>query len=287
MNIFLKTLRVKLKKKFLEILKFEIKRMNPFFLSLIPISNNDSYLISENQQTMGFDNYGLPIPPNIITFNNDTEWYLKSGKEIVDTMLNILRESGFNFSSGKILDFGCATGRLIRHLYFLKDNFEIWGTDILGPEISWCMENLSPPFNFLINTIHPHLPFEDDYFSFIYAGSVFTHIDDLADAWFLELRRILKTQGLLYITIHDEHSIEILDTKLKDSEVTKSLYRIPAYEKFKNTNYRKIVLDRSFFSQVFYKRKYILDKLSKIFSVVTFKEEAYGYQTAIMLKKGA
>lgn len=285
LDLIPKIIRRKIKDKFLEVLKFEINRMNPFFLSLIPISNEDSYLITEEQEKRGVDSNGLPLPPRIITFKDDTDWYLKSGKEDTDSMLNILKESNFDWSGGRILDFGCATGRLIRHLYHLKERFEIWGTDILGPEISWCQENLSPPFHFIINTIHPHLPFPDNYFHLIYAGSVFTHIDDLAHTWFLELRRILIPKGTLYITIHDEHSIELLDNKHRDSEVTKSLYRIPSYEKFKKLNYRKIVLNRSMNSQIFYKRDYILKKLSPVFSVVAVKEEAYGYQTAILLEK--
>jgi ubiquinone/menaquinone biosynthesis C-methylase UbiE len=48
-----------------------------------------------------------------------------------------------------------------------------------------------------VNTILPHLPFEDRSFDVVYAGSVFTHIDDLAQTWFLELRRVLHAGGML------------------------------------------------------------------------------------------
>ena len=41
-------------------------------------------------------------------------------------------------------------------------------------------------------TAFPHLPFEDNTFTLIYAGSVFTHILQLMDAWVMEFPRILK-----------------------------------------------------------------------------------------------
>jgi len=45
------------------------------------------------------------------------------------------------------------------------------------------------------------LPFEDSSFDLVYCGSVFTHVSDLADAWFLELRRILRKGGYAYINL--------------------------------------------------------------------------------------
>jgi len=44
----------------------------------------------------------------------------------------------------------------------------------------WCQQRMSPLFKFATTTSFPHLPFEDGYFDFVYAGSVFTHITDLA-----------------------------------------------------------------------------------------------------------
>jgi SAM-dependent methyltransferase len=54
----------------------------------------------------------------------------------------------------------------------------------------------------------PHLPFPDASIDFIYGISVFTHIKYLWDAWLLELKRVLKPNGLLLQTIHAEHAWE-------------------------------------------------------------------------------
>jgi len=123
-------------------------------------------------------------------------------------MKQILDSSGFSIRDGsRVLDLGCASGRMIRWLVDFAEQCEIWGVDISAEHIIWCQEYLSPPFNFATVTTSPHLPFEDGYFDLIYCGSVFTHISDLADAWLLELKRIMRRDGRLYITVHDKHTV--------------------------------------------------------------------------------
>ena len=110
---------------------------------------------------------------------------------------------------------------MIRFLGDLAVAGEVWGADIEERHIYWCQQHLSPPFKFVNTTTLPHLPFEDGYFDFIYAGSVFTHIAELADAWLLELRRILRPGGRLYLSVHDRKCIEVLLEKVPDNMLTK------------------------------------------------------------------
>ncbi len=112
----------------------------------------------------------------------------------------------------RVLDFGCAAGRMLRYFGGVADRNEVWGVDIRAEHIAWCQEHLSPPFRFATTTTHPHLPFEDNSFRFIYACSVFTHIGDLEDTWLLELRRVLRPGGRLFATVHDNHTIELLSS---------------------------------------------------------------------------
>src|SRR5688572_19237180 len=126
-------------------------------------------------------------------------------------MLDILGHAGAPGEAlGDILEFGCGEGRLIRWLEHLAGERESWGTDIDAGLIVWCKQNLSPPFRFITTTTVPHLPFEDRHFGFIYAGSVFTHIDDMADTWFAELRRVLRPGGKLFVTVHLRNDIALL-----------------------------------------------------------------------------
>src|SRR5262249_5786559 len=140
----------------------------------------------------------LPVPPEELWagYGPTLEAYLQSGNEHVRSMREILERSGMPVASAqRVLDFGCAAGRMLRWLHDEASVCEIWGTDIRSSHMIWCKQCLSPPFHFATTTINPHLPFEDRYFGLIYAGSVFTHIDDLADAWLLELRRVLRPGG--------------------------------------------------------------------------------------------
>jgi len=138
---------------------------------------------------------GFAIPPQELWmgYGKTAEEHLSSGEVDISTMLQLLNDSGYGVDRlHRILDWGCGAGRMIRWLKNIATTGEVWGADISSAHIFWCKRYLSPPFNFFTTTTIPHLPFEDRYFDFIYARSVFTHVDDLAEAWLLELRRILQ-----------------------------------------------------------------------------------------------
>jgi ubiquinone/menaquinone biosynthesis C-methylase UbiE len=197
-------------------------------------------------------------------------------------MREILAASGYNFEpGGRVLELGCAGARMLRWLGDVADRCEIWGTDISAEHVYWCKQNLSPPFHFYITTTAPHLPFADNYFDLIYAGSVFTHIDDLADAWLLELRRVLKPGGRAYITIHDQDTIRVLSTEPHD--LSKTLFCRRDF--FDNNDYDMFTIGRFMRSQVFYDIDYFKRTLDPFFECVSVTPEAYGFQTAVVLKK--
>src|SRR6202035_4139054 len=148
------------------------------------------YVLQKDDHEQNRD--GFPIPPEPRGYGETEESWLNSGKRDIDSMLRLLNSTSFSIEKGnRILELGCATGRMTRWLASLAGECEIWGVDIDGRGIVWCQEHLTPPFIFATVTTAPHLPFEDRYFDLIYCGSVFTHIDDLADAWFLEIKRIM------------------------------------------------------------------------------------------------
>ena len=105
----------------------------------------------------------------------------------------------------RLLDFGCATGRFLRHCYnFGAEKFDCWGCDFAPANVRWVKRHLSDQIKIVLTTNVPHLPFPDGSFDVITAFSVLTHIDDLEDAWLLELRRVTRPGGLLYLTIHNQ-----------------------------------------------------------------------------------
>jgi ubiquinone/menaquinone biosynthesis C-methylase UbiE len=225
----------------------------------------------------------LPVPPRELWLGYD---YPVHGAVHVKTMLDLAYASGLAFVPGdRILDLGCGAGRMIRHLRELADRCEIWGMDISAEHIFWCKENLSPPFHFATNTKVPHLPFEDRSFRFIYCGSLFTHIDDLADAWLLELRRILAPEGRLYVTIHDNHTIESFERGGYDT--TPLGMQMRASETFQQARetFGMISIGRDNLSQVFYDAGYFTRMAGSMFEVISVTPGAYFYQTAFLLSR--
>jgi SAM-dependent methyltransferase len=219
-------------------------------------------------------------------YGNTPQEYLASGRRDTQQMLDLLQAAGTSIEQlGHILEFGCGDGRMIRWLAHLAAGREIWGTDIDACRIIWCKQNLSPPLHFLTSTTVPHLPFEDRYFDFIYAGSVFTHIDDLADAWFAELRRILRPGGKLFITVHLKNDIELLEGKHRDSGLAKFLRSRPEYEQYRRADYDVFTIGRSSESYVFYDLDYLRKGLEPMFRILSITAEVRLYQNALVLER--
>jgi ubiquinone/menaquinone biosynthesis C-methylase UbiE len=201
-------------------------------------------------------------------------------------MSSILSSAGVAIEDqGHILEFGCGDGRMIRWLEDLADSREIWGTDIHAGRIVWCKQNLSPRLRFITTTTVPYLPFEDRHFGFIFAGSVFTHIDDLADAWFAELRRILSPGGKLFITVHLKDDIELLKDRHRHSGLAQMLLNHPEYNRFIRTDFDMFTIGRSSESYVFYDLDYLVRGLEPMFRVVSVTKEVRLYQNALLLEK--
>jgi len=252
------------------------------------LNNTKSYFIDKKKDNYDFCELGLPIPPQNLWlgYGNTNEEYL-FGKAQVEKMLEIVGESGFKLNENmNVLDFGCGAGRMIRWLKPFAEKCEIWGTDISAEHINWANQNLRPPFNFATTTISPHLPFEDRYFDFIYAGSVFTHIDDLAEAWLLELKRLLKPKGRLYFTIQDKNSIRLLNSLpyYKELWLTDFLNKNETYLK-NEKDFNVFVGGRGPVSQVFYDIDYFKSSLKTLYEIHSVTQEAYGFQTGILLSR--
>ena len=173
---------------------------------------------------------------------------------------------------------------MIRHLEPLAETCEIWGADINAEHVMWCTRHMSPPFHFLTSTMVPHLPFADRSFRLIYCGSLFTHIDDLAQAWLLELGRLLAPDGRLYITIHDEHTLALWERPRARRSPLPLQISGSAIRRRAGDAFDMFTVGRGRNSQVFYRRAYFAKLASSAFEVEAAVPEAYGSQTAMLLR---
>ena len=230
----------------------------------------------------------VPPPALWLGYGSNADEYLNSGKKDIATLKSILQPHAPAIESMRaILELGCAAGRMVRWLADSAGACEIWGVDIDATSISWCKQHLHPPLNFATTTIWPHLPFPDGFFNLVYAGSVFTHIDDLADAWFLELRRVIAPGGKLCITIHDKHTIELLDGPSRDVWLAQFLRNEPElkYAEYSRADFGMFTVGRGTDSQVFYDLDFLIEQISTMFRVLSVTPEAYGYQTVLLLER--
>lgn len=154
------------------------------------------------------DPWPIPMPVDREGYNSveDSHYYWSSG--LTDWLNVDSAISEFNIHSNerlKIIDVGCSTGRFLRHvLAFGEDRFDIWGADLGYQNIEWMKRHLPDGIKAFTNTIVPHLPFPDHFFDVLTGFSLMPHLEHLEDAWLLELKRITKPDGLLYLTFANE-----------------------------------------------------------------------------------
>lgn len=154
---------------------------------------------------------GLPLPPTDLTMGygaGNLEQYLACARTTYAAFSKLLVDHHLTLESGDhALDWGCAAGRALRMFQAeAKRGVNLWGGDVHSPSIRWAADHLSPPFRFFNCSSLPNLPFPDGTFKFIYGISVMTHLVAARDLWLLELGRVLRRDGLLVLTIHDENT---------------------------------------------------------------------------------
>jgi SAM-dependent methyltransferase len=163
---------------------------------------------------------GLPLPPpemmamTTSSFSARTFW--DSGKVTLHWIRQTLFANKLQFASFEsILDFGCGCGRVMRHLNGLLHP-RLHGVDYNPYMVAWCRRNLVFADFERVRPSEP-LPHDDEAFDFIYAYSVFTHLDqETHDFWAQELQRVLRPGGFLYLTLRGERYADVLSPEQRE-----------------------------------------------------------------------
>jgi len=255
------------------------------------MNKTDTYFLQDDTYIKYYifkNKNGSNIPPkHLMKYGQNEKRYIASGKRDYESLIKTIENNGFTFNQKRILEFGCNNARVLRHFIdHTKDN-EIWGCDIDSKPVTWCQESLSPPFNFFVNTTQPSLPFKENYFDLIYAYSIFTHIDDLFFTWILELKRLISDTGLIFITLHDENSVNfgienpsrVIGKHIQNNEAK--------FQQFLKGELNFLAINRNHQSHVFVKREYITERLNSFgLQVVDMVGYTMGvHQTGYLLKK--
>lgn len=202
------------------------------------------------------------IPPAdliyLVAGHHNPQLFLETGRVTNEAIRRLLKKHDLKVERfGAILDFGCGVGRILRHWRTIKG--PAWhGTDYNPDLINWCKSHLKFS-EFRVNTLAGELPYKPETFDFIYAFSVFTHLSEpLQFFWMNELSRVLKPGGYIWLTTHGEYYV----SGLTPAEL----------KQFRNGELvvREQQQSGSNFCAVFHPLSFIHDKVAHGFEVIDF-----------------
>ncbi len=165
------------------------------------------------------NNPAVKLPPDYLIYESFQINYQKYYTESIETAkwLTDHFKKHIDLKNKKILDWGCGPGRIIRHLpHVIGNGCEYFGTDYNKKSIDWCSKNLAD-IHFNKNSLNAQLPYNDNFVDVIYGISIFTHLSEkLHYDWYNELYRILKPNGIMFLTTQgDNFKIKLTDVELK------------------------------------------------------------------------
>jgi SAM-dependent methyltransferase len=157
---------------------------------------------------------GTPVPDEYTNAVGDGD-FKAIGAEFLVTLVDF----GGLGRQDRILDFGCGYGRIALALnYYLGPDARYSGVDVSRPSIQWCNDIIAAkdpryvfkhldvaheiynPTGFALPASTP-LPYDTASFDFIFATSVFTHMDkEMFAHFFGKLGRLLAPGGRLLLT---------------------------------------------------------------------------------------
>lgn len=187
------------------------------------------------------------------------------------------------------LDFGCATGRVIRHFAAQKPDMAVYGCDINRAHVDWCNTYLPDSVTVFQNTSIPTLPLATSSLDLVTAFSVFTHIEAFETSWLMELQRILKPGGIAWITIHGDR---VWSDITHEWPLYTPLTSHPDYAQYadeKTLPEDRLVFrwhsDKSYSANVFYRYEYIRKHWGRFFTVKDIIPADPLYQDVVILQK--
>ena len=150
----------------------------------------------------------LPLPPpemlKVTVAHYNSRLFYDSGIAHSTFISDVVAANGRGMDSfDAVLDFGCGCGRVIRHWRTLTQP-ALFGTDYNPHLVRWCQDSL-PFASFQRNELQEPLHYQEAAFDFIYGISIFTHLEESQQSfWLDELKRVLRPGGLLLLTFHGE-----------------------------------------------------------------------------------
>jgi SAM-dependent methyltransferase len=209
---------------------------------------------------------GFRVPPLFLSYeafgHTSREQYYRTGTAHAELIAQTFREH-LTHPEPRVCEWGCGPGRVVRYLpeKLAGTAASIYAVDLNPRSVAWCRRNLSG-VSFEHNGLHPPLSFPDGFFDFIYAISVFTHLDEQGWAeWIEELYRVTRENGVVFFTTLGKNSLH----KLLPDEEEHFLCGRPVFR----TNARK----GKNWHVAYHPESYVRANLPSEFSVITHQEK--------------
>lgn len=213
--------------------------------------------------------------------------FVRLGSSIYARLRRVLRDycSRDIADFGRILDWGCGCGRILR--YFPDDlaAAKLMGVDIDSSAIDWCRQAF-PGHEFLTVSTRPSVPIADESFDLIYGISVMTHLRE-ADhlAWLRELNRLSKPKGIVLLTTMGE-------TAFWRGKLPWNLFEEWHFDQSgfldtgSNHDLGELRIDADYYRNVFISHEYIVRNWTRYFEVLDILPGAIAYnQDLVILQK--
>jgi len=214
--------------------------------------------------------------------------YWASGHRDARLLFEMADRLGVSFRD--YLDFGCASGRVLRHVALSERGVNAVGCDLNRRHTDWVATYLPPQIKVFQNHSIPTLPLPDESLDVITAYSVFTHIEAFETAWLMEMRRVLRPGGVLWATIHSERTWQVMEPgwPLYDAMVHFPDFA-PYQESRTSLPKDRLVFradgSRSYSSNVFYTMDYIHRTWGRLFEIAEVHHRLPDYQDVLILRK--
>ena len=155
------------------------------------------------------DSFPIPMPVDREGYLPDHDHrYWASGHTDWLNVQSAINELGVGPQTGnqkiRLLDIGCATGRVLRHVNVFGSGFEAYGSDLAPANIAWMKRYLPAAIKATSNTTEARLDFPDNFFDVVTGFSFMPHLDEAELDWLQELNRVTHPNGILYLTIAND-----------------------------------------------------------------------------------
>ena len=183
------------------------------------LSNSPQVVPPPHEQSLPevVDGLTTPVPePHLIYLvagHRDRFKFAMTRRPPVDYIIERLKAAGADHATfDAILDFGCGCGRILAGWEGrLSVHTKLLGCDINPRLVAFCAANIPFATSFVSNYLPPLETIAAGEIDFLYAASVFTHLNESAARdWVDEIRRVLKPGGLVMMSFHGNSFRDVL-----------------------------------------------------------------------------